>query len=113
MYIELLTTVTAVQQDLAMAYTSSDRMREIGLYFLAINETTVEFFKYVEHPKKMKEVHEAFLEWQNLGIQALKEELEQTEPVESELTRRHVEASQRFSAALAVFATPGETETTE
>lgn len=96
-----------------MAYTSSDRMREIGLYFLAINETTVEFFEYVEHPKKMKAVHEAFIEWQNLGIQALKDELEQTEPVESELTRRHVEASQRFSEALAAFATPGETETAE
>jgi len=100
MYLELITTVTAIQNDLANAYASSGRMEEIGRYFLVINKTTVEFFKYVEPPEALADLHEAFVKWQTFGAEALEEELDSGELAKGEVTKRHVEASQAFGEAL-------------
>ena len=100
MYLELITTVTAVENDLANAYASSGRMEEIGRYFLVINRTTVEFFKYVEPPEALKDLHQAFVTWQERGADALEEELDSGEPVDSETTKSHIEASEAFAAEL-------------
>jgi hypothetical protein len=108
MYLELITTVTALQNGLANAYSSSDRMPEIGLYFLAMNQATVEFFKYVEHPKALGELHEAFMEWQTLGIVSLREELDPKQPVSEETSRAHIQASDAFAQALAEATSPDE-----
>jgi hypothetical protein len=101
MYLELITTVTAVQNDLANAYASSGRMREIGQYFLVLNRSTIEFFKYVEPPKALENLHKAFITWQKCGAEALQEELETGKPNDSDAAKRHVEASQAFAQALA------------
>ena len=100
MYLELITTVTAIQNDLANAYASSGRMEEIGRYFLVINKTTIEFFKYVEPPEALEDLHEAFVNWQTFGAEALEQELESGELAEGEVTERHVAASQAFAQAL-------------
>lgn len=100
MYLELITTVTAIQNDLANAYASSGRMEEIGRYFLVINKTTIEFFKYVEPPKALEELHQAFVTWQTFGAEALEAELESGELAEGDVVKRHVEASQAFAEAL-------------
>ncbi len=85
-------------------------MPEIGLYFLAMNQATHEFFKYVEHPKDLGELHQAFMEWQEQGIAALREELDPKQPVSKEMTEAHIRASEAFAQALAE-ATGTETET--
>jgi hypothetical protein len=103
MYIELLTTATIVQRALADAYVASGRMKEIGLYFLTHNYTTVAFFEQIIPPDKVQTLHEAFLQWQRLGIDALAEELEVGRPINSEKARQHVEASQRFAETLATI----------
>jgi hypothetical protein len=108
MYLELITTVTAVQNDLANAYTSSGRMEEIGRYFLIVNRTTIEFFKYVEPPEAMQNLHKAFVTWQELGADALEQELETGELINNEATKKLVEASQAFAEALAELTTPSE-----
>lgn len=104
MYLELLTTATAVQQDLATAYTQSGRLIELGQYFRALNIATVLFFEQITPPPACETIHDAFLTWQRLGQQALEEELAAGEPVDSEITRRYAEASQQFAAAMAAFA---------
>lgn len=104
MYLELLTTATAVQQDLATAYTQSGRLIELGQYFRALNIATVLFFEQITPPPACEEIHNAFLTWQRLGQEALEEELAAAEPVDSETTRRYIEASQQFAAAMATFA---------
>jgi hypothetical protein len=101
MYLELITTVTAIENDLANAYASSGRMEEIGRYFLVINKTTIEFFKYVEPPEAMKDLHKAFVTWQELGAEALEQELETGELIDNETTKKYVEASQVFGETLA------------
>lgn len=103
MYLELLTTVTAVQQDLANAYVASDRMQEVGLYFLAINYATAAFFDQVTPPPKCEHLHEEFLKWQKLGIKALSEEMEAGKSVNSQTSRLYAEASQKFADAFAAF----------
>ena len=55
MYLELLVAAGAVQRDLAAAYAASDRMPEIGLYFAAVDLTTLKFFEDVEPPPKLAE----------------------------------------------------------
>jgi hypothetical protein len=100
MYIELLTTAAAVQNDLANAYTSSGRMRELGMYFLAMNQATFEFFKYVDPPKELVDLHKAFTDWQSLGVQALRQELELEDAGEEDVTERHIQAGQEFAQAL-------------
>jgi hypothetical protein len=104
MYLELLTTATAIQQDLATAYTQSGRLIELGQYFRALNIATVLFFEQIEPAPEFQEVHDTFLAWQKLGQKALEEELAAGEPVDSEITRRYVEASQQFAAAMAALA---------
>ncbi|MCB9079684.1 MAG: hypothetical protein H6631_18925 [Anaerolineaceae bacterium] len=104
MYLELLTTATAIQQDLVTAYTQTDRLAEVGQYFRALNMATVLFFEQVEPPAACREVHTAFLNWQKLGQAALAEEIAAGEPVETETTRRYVAASQEFTRAMAAFA---------
>ena len=104
MYLELLATATATQQDLATAYTQTGRLGEVGQYFRALNMATVLFFEQVEPPPACQEVHEAFLKWQRLGQEALAEEIEAGEPVETEATRRYIAASQEFAKAMTAFA---------
>lgn len=101
MYLQLITTATVLQNGLANAYTASGRMPEVGLYFLAMNQATHEFFKYVEHPKGLGDLHEAFMEWQQLGIAALREELDPKQPVTAAVTDAHIQASEAFAKALA------------
>lgn len=101
MYLQLITTATVLQNGLANAYTASDRMPEVGLYFLAMNQATHEFFKYVEHPKGFGELHQAFMEWQERGIAALREDLDPKQPASEETTRAHIQASEAFAKALA------------
>lgn len=100
MYMELVTTAAAVQNDLANAYTSSGRMRELGLYFLAMNQATVEFFKYVEEPEELSDLHQAFMKWQSLGIHALRQELELEGAGAEDVTENHIRAGQEFARAL-------------
>lgn len=104
MYLELVITATAVQRDLANAYTQSGRLAEVGQYFCALNLATVLFFEQIEPALECRELHDAFLNWQKLGREALEEELDAGEPVNSETSRRYVEASQHFANALATFA---------
>lgn len=104
MYLELLTTATAIQQDLVTAYTQTDRLEEVGQYFRALNMATVLFFEQVEPPAAFRDVHAAFLAWQKLGQAALAEEIAAGEPVDTETTRRYVQASQEFTRAMAAFA---------
>jgi hypothetical protein len=110
MYLELVTTVTAVQNDLANAYAASGRMEEIGRYFLVVNKTTIEFFKYVEPPDAMQDLHEAFVNWQECGAAALEEELDKGELIDDEISQRHVEASQAFAELLGKLTAPPEEE---
>lgn len=104
MYLELVMTAAAVQNDLANAYTSSGRLRELGMYFLAMNQATVEFSKYVDPPKELEGLHEGFVEWQSLGIEALRQELELAEDGAEDVTEAHIEAGQAFAQALEEFA---------
>jgi hypothetical protein len=100
-YIELLVTATAVQRDLANAYAQSGRLPELGQYFRALSLATTYFFQQIEPAPEFRKVHDAFVHWQELGQKALGEELEAGEPVHSELTRQHLEASQQFADTLA------------
>lgn len=110
MYLELVTTAAAVQNDLANAYTSSGRLRELGMYFLAMNQATVEFFKYVDPPSQLEELHQGFLEWQTLGLQALRLELELEEGDDEQVTARHIEAGQEFAQGLERLAEAAESD---
>lgn len=103
MYLELIITATAVQQELANAYVQSNRMPEIGQYFLAINLANVSFFEQIEAPSRCADLHRAFLDWQTLGNQALAEELKAGMLVESEITRRFAASSKHFSDTLIAF----------
>ncbi|HRV94636.1 MAG TPA: hypothetical protein P5526_20930 [Anaerolineae bacterium] len=103
MYLELLATATATQQDLATAYTQTGRLAEVGQYFRALNIATTLFFEQVEPPAALSEVHAAFLNWQKLGQEALAEEIAAGEPVDNDTTRRYVEANQEFAQAMAAF----------
>ena len=104
MYLELLTTATAIQQDLATAYTQTDRLEEVGHYFRTLNLATLLFFEQVEPPAACREIHAAFLKWQKLGQEALAEEIAAGEPVDTDTTRRYLAASREFSQAMANFA---------
>jgi hypothetical protein len=103
-YIELLVTATAVQRDLANAYTQSGRLPELGQYFRALSLATTYFFEQIEPSPEFRRLHNAFIHWQKLGQEALREELEAGEPVHSDLTRQHLEASQQFADVLAELA---------
>lgn len=100
MYLELVTTSTAVQQSLANAYASSGRMEEIGLYMLALSSATIGFYGAVEPPDKCRALHEAHMKWLQLGIEALTEEMAAGQAVDSEKSRQFVQAAQAFVQSL-------------
>ena len=100
MYLELLTTATAIQQDLAMAYAQTDRPAPLGQYFQAVNMATTLYFEQIEPPAECRDVHETFLNWQRLGQAALNEELEAGEPVASDTALQFYEAGKQFTMAM-------------
>ena len=104
MYLELVTTVVAIQRDLACIYAASGRMGELGAYFIALNYTTLKFFEQIEPPPKCTQLHVALLKWETLGLEALAEELEAGVPINSETTCHFAEAAQEFNDALSAFA---------
>ena len=105
MYLELMTTAVAVQRDLATAYTATGRLGEVGMYFVAVNRLTLAFFERMDPPENARELHQAFLDWQRLGIEGLEEELQAGTQVDSQTSRRLAEASLRFTEAFSAFAT--------
>ncbi len=103
MYLELLVTATAVQQDLSNAYIASGRKWDLGAYFVALNYTTLKFFEQIEPPPDCEHLHAALLKWQSLGLEALTEELKAGAPVESEISQRFAEATKEFTEAMNAF----------
>jgi hypothetical protein len=104
MYLELLTTVAVVQEDLSNAYIASGRMREVGIYFLTVNQATVALFEQIKPPEGGEHLHETFLKWQKLGIDALAEELKAGMPLNSEAAHKYADATKQYTEALASFA---------
>src|SRR5438067_2172284 len=101
MYLELLTTSLAVQQNLVSAYSASGRLKEIGLYFMAVNHATAIFFDSLEPPESCRGVHSAFLKWQRLGMEALAGEVsEDDQGGQAKREQLHIEASEEMARAL-------------
>jgi hypothetical protein len=103
MYLELLETELGVQGALASAYFASGRSREIGMLALATNSVARAFFEKVEPPVECVELHQSFLRWQELGIDALAEELKENPNSDTDLERRFAAAAEHFHQALEAF----------
>jgi hypothetical protein len=104
-YLELLQTELGVQGTLCTAYVASGRSREVGMLALALNSVARAFFEEIEPPEACADVHRAFLRWQELGIDALAEELKDSRTSDGERGRRFAEAAGTFRATLAAFET--------
>jgi hypothetical protein len=71
MYLEVLITACAAEQEIAAAYLASGRNKEIALYLLAVADTTLAFVKTLQPPESLVAVHDAFINWHSQTLNAL------------------------------------------
>jgi hypothetical protein len=101
MYLDLVALAVTSQDGLARAYIASGRVMEVGFYLLAMTCANLVFFQQVTPPDEWRHLHEAFIKWQELGVEALQDTLDRGDAEESPMSRRYIEASQQFADALA------------
>jgi hypothetical protein len=100
MFVELLITCSAAQRELIKAYEATDRLREVGLYVLAQQISSLAYFQQFEPPHACRALYQAFMNWQHLGIETLAAELDSNQAVDPKLIQEYEDSAEQFAAEM-------------